>query len=99
MRAMGAAEIRSVGFDTVANDRYAAMLALRRERFDRAFKTVKRMRLPVKSDLQRLVVIISANFAFWHNKNPFLLTLIVNGGTGTVGENPAGTWGFQVAKL
>ena len=50
-------------FNAVADDFAAAMRAFGRQRVDGAFKTVKKVRGAVPDDFQRLVVIISANFA------------------------------------
>src|SRR3954469_24817820 len=62
MRATGAAIKVALGFDTVSDDFAAAMLAFGSERMNGAFKTIEIARGAVFDDLQRLVVIVSANF-------------------------------------
>src|SRR5439155_13775389 len=55
MRAMSAAEERTVRFNPMADDSHSAMIAFRRERFDRTFKAVENMRFTVASYLHHLV--------------------------------------------
>jgi len=62
MGAAGAAEKIALGFDAVADNFAAAMLAFGSKRVDGAFKAVEVMRDPVHHDLERLVVIVSTNF-------------------------------------
>jgi hypothetical protein len=46
------------------------MVALRRERMDRALKTIKRVALTFGYDFKRFVVIVTANFAACHGSSP-----------------------------
>src|SRR6185312_13456053 len=62
VRAIRAAEEIALGFNAVADDFAAAMRAFRRQRVNRAFKTVEIVRSAVPDDFQRLVVIVSTNF-------------------------------------
>src|SRR5712691_10606644 len=64
--AMGAAIKTAPGLHTVANDFAAAMLALWRQRMDRALETIKIMRDSRYHDLQRFIIFISTNFASVH---------------------------------
>lgn len=69
--AMVAAIHLAAGFHTVADDVAITVVALRRERVDRAFETVERMALTVSDDLKRLVVIVPANFTPHHGSLSF----------------------------
>jgi hypothetical protein len=60
--AMRAAVNRVVLFDAVTDDLAAAMGAGRRQRVDGALKRIERVRLAVHGDLERLVIIVAANF-------------------------------------
>src|SRR5262245_61060219 len=64
MGAIRAAEEPAFRFDAVTDDPAAAMFTFRGERMNRAFETVKVMRLPVRPDFHELVVVVAANFAF-----------------------------------
>src|SRR5437660_6388254 len=67
---MRAAKACPVRFDPVPEDPAAAMIARRRQRLDGAFEAVKRMRLAVHDDVERLVVVVPAGFALWHGSAP-----------------------------
>jgi hypothetical protein len=56
-------------FDTMADDSAPAMLAGRRERMNRAFETIEDVSGVVTPDLKRLVIVISTNFAFCHDRS------------------------------
>src|SRR5687767_8443710 len=63
---MDAAKDLALLLDPVANDPAAAARAGRCQRVDRTFKAVEHVRLPSQDDLERLIVIIPADFAFGH---------------------------------
>ena len=67
MRAMGTTEKISAGLDTMANNLAVAMIALRRQRVNRAFKAIKIVGDARYYDFQRFVVVITANFTACHN--------------------------------
>jgi len=71
--AVGAAEHRSVGFDAVTDDRASAVLTARRQGMDRALERVERVLLASGHDLERLVVLVSADLAGRH-RGPALLS-------------------------
>jgi hypothetical protein len=64
MRATGAAEKFTAGFNAVTNDFATAMFATGREQMDRAFEAIEIMRDAVHKNFQRLVVFVSADFTF-----------------------------------
>jgi hypothetical protein len=66
MRAMSATEESSARFDPVSDDLATAMLALGRKRMDSAFKTIEISRDAIYQNLNRLVVLIPANFTALH---------------------------------
>jgi hypothetical protein len=63
-RTAGAAEHLAVGLDAVTDNAAIAMVAMRRERMDGAFKRIERHGLSGGHDLERLVIVIAANIAF-----------------------------------
>jgi hypothetical protein len=65
-RAVRAAEYAPVGLHAVADDPTAAMRARRRERMNRAFEAVKRVRRASHANFERLVVVVSAYLADGH---------------------------------
>ena len=69
VRAIGATIKTPMRFNAVADNFAAAMLAFRRQRVNRAFKTIKVVRDAVLDDLDRLVIIVFADFAL-HKKSP-----------------------------
>ena len=64
---MCAAVERAVGFDAMADDLAVTMRARRRQQMDRAFETVEGMRRAALHHLERLVVVVTANFALSHH--------------------------------
>jgi hypothetical protein len=70
MGTVRATVIRPTGFHTVANYFAPAVLALRSQCMDGAFEAVKHMRDAVDQDLDRLVIVIATDFAFFHNIAP-----------------------------
>ena len=66
-RAMRAAKyLAARGFHAVANDFAATMSAFRSYYRDGALETIEDMGLAVLRDFERLVVVVSAKFAFSH---------------------------------
>ncbi len=63
---MSATKEGILGFDTVSDDFAPTMLAIRRERMDSTFETIKKTGLVADKNFERFIVIVSANFAF-HN--------------------------------
>jgi len=59
----------SIGFNTVADDLATTMLASGGERMNGTLETVKKMNLVAHYDLQRFIVIVSANFALIHTSS------------------------------
>ena len=70
-RAVDATENLSIRFNAVSDDPAMAMRANWRERVNRAFEAVERVRHTVHDHLKRLVVVVSAGFAFGHDLLPF----------------------------
>src|SRR5437870_739431 len=70
---MRAAEACPLGLDSVPKNPAAAMIARRRQRLDRAFKAVERVRLAVHDDVECLVIVVTAGFALWHGNAPIKL--------------------------
>ena len=70
MRAVGATINVATGFDPMADDLAAAMLALGPERVDGAFKAVEIMGDAVHHDFERLIIFVSTDFTLGH-KFPF----------------------------
>ena len=58
----------SVRFDAVADDTAIAMRANRREGVDCALEAIEDVTLSVHDDFKRLVIIVSADFAFRHTQ-------------------------------
>jgi hypothetical protein len=67
-----AKDFAAASFYSVANDFAAAVFAFRRDDCDRAFEAVEDVGLTVFRKFERLVVIVSAQFAFGHKR--FYLT-------------------------
>jgi hypothetical protein len=67
---MCAAEHLAVGLDPVPNHAAFAVRALGRQRMNRAFEAVEHVSRPAGDDLERLVVVVSANFANCHSALP-----------------------------
>jgi hypothetical protein len=65
---ISAAEKDSPSFDSVADDFTPAVLALGSEGVNGTLETIEIVRDSVHEDLQRLVVVIAADFAFIHMK-------------------------------
>jgi len=70
--AMGAAEHTTIRFDAMSDDAAAAVITFWRQRVNRAFKAVERVRLAVHYDMERLVVFISTHFALCHDQAPLV---------------------------
>src|SRR5687767_6566760 len=66
--AVGAAVERTAAFDAMTDDLAAAMRALGRERVNRAFERVERMRLPLHGHGEGLIVVVAAYFALSHSR-------------------------------
>jgi hypothetical protein len=66
---MAAAIDRAVGFDAVPNDVAIAVGTLGRQCVDRALEAVERMALALGNNLERFVIIVSANFAACHGSS------------------------------
>lgn len=71
--AVGAAEELVVGFDAVADDPAAAVVADRGELMNRALEAVKGVAGTRRHDLERQVVIVAAYFALSHVLVPSLM--------------------------
>lgn len=56
----------AASLDTVTDDFASTTIAFRRHHMDSTFEAVENMRSAVASDLESLVVLVSAMFAFWH---------------------------------
>jgi hypothetical protein len=69
---MGAAVDRVAGLNAVADDTAIAMSAFGRERVDRAFEAVECVGVALDDDVERFVVIVSANLAACHGISPRL---------------------------
>jgi len=67
MGAMGTTVVTATGFDAVPNDLAAAMLAFRSQGVNGTFKAVEIVRNTGDNNLNRLVIFISASFAFVHS--------------------------------
>ena len=76
VRAIGATIKAAMSFNAMADDFAAAMLAFRRQRVNRAFKTVKIVRDAILDDLERLIVIVFADFTL-HKRSPLDLWILV----------------------
>jgi len=72
--AMSAAINVSAGLHAMSNNPASAVLALWRERVDGTFEAIEIMGNPIHHDLDRFVVLVSANFTRTHKS---LLLLIV----------------------
>jgi hypothetical protein len=66
VRAMSATEESSTRFDSVPDDFAPAMIALRRQGVDSAFKTIEIPRDAVHQNFNRLIVLIPTNFTLMH---------------------------------
>ena len=71
MRAVGTTIHVAARLDTVANNPAATVFAFGSERVNGAFETIKVTRNAIVKDFQRLVVLISTNFAL-HNNFSFI---------------------------
>src|SRR4051794_26237062 len=69
MGAVGAAKKRATRFDAVTDNFAAAVVALRSQSVNGAFKRIKVSGNAVDDDLQIFVVFVSANLASVHNFN------------------------------
>ena len=69
--AMVAAEERAFLFEAVTEDMNAAIVAGWSQRMDRALEAVEGVGGAVHAHLKRLVVVVSAGFAFGHDLLPF----------------------------
>ena len=65
--AIGAAIETPARFDAVADDLTAAMFAFRRHFMDGAFEAVEVMGNAVHHNFERLIILVTAYFAFVHN--------------------------------
>jgi hypothetical protein len=86
MSAMAAAIKAAARLDAVADDFASAMLALGRERMDRALEAIEIMGDAVDHDFERLVVFVTANFTTIHS-DPFWLRFRSAGKYGSPGES------------
>jgi hypothetical protein len=66
LRAMRATEEFAVSFHAVTDDLAVTVAAFRRERVNGALETVEHMGCVVLNDLERLVVVVAADFARGH---------------------------------
>src|SRR5688572_26864295 len=65
--AMLATEIGAVLLEAMTDDTDPTVLAVRRQRMDRAFEAVEGVGRAVHADLEALVVVVSARFASGHD--------------------------------
>ena len=75
--AVRAAEERRTGFDAVADDAAAAVIADRRELVDRALEAVEHVPLPGRDHFERQVVVVAADFTLSHGVFASLLPRFV----------------------
>src|SRR5262249_6383250 len=68
-RAVSAAEILAARLHTVPDDRHLALMASWCERVDRALERVERVRRTADRDIERLVVVVEADFAHFHGSS------------------------------
>src|SRR5438034_4389563 len=68
MRAMSAAEERTVRFNPMAYDSHSAMFAFGRQSLDGAFEAIEHVLFALPGDLHDLVIIVSANLTFCHKQ-------------------------------
>ena len=88
-------------FDTVADNLYPASGTHGRQFMDRTFKTIENVRAPRRYNLERKIIIISANFALCHVIPPFQLFQIrFRGGNGPkMDGTPAYIFGLVRAPI
>src|SRR5689334_22269166 len=75
--AMSAAINVSSGLHAMADDLTSAMFALGSQRVNGAFETIEIMRYPIHHDFNRLVILVSTNFARIHYSS--LVHLVIAG--------------------
>ena len=71
LSAVGAAVHQAAGFVAMADDAATAMLAFRSELVDGALKAIKDVGIAGRHNLERKILVISANFALCHLSPPF----------------------------
>jgi hypothetical protein len=69
-RAVCAAVVVALGLDSMADDLASAVLAYRGQSVNGAFEAIKRVSLTRQPNLERLVVVITADFALCHCVRP-----------------------------